>query len=208
MKHNYLLSIFATLFLAFLTVLSSNAQNRWNIHAGGSISHLCESPLMSSDKTYGWGGGAFVGGGYEVNFNPHWSLTPQVDIAFNNNGATLSSPEQNFYFNHDQWLSTWNINIPIIASYRFAIADDTKLRFGAGPYLQYGFAGRHYKYDSDEKERLCGIFSKRINVGVTAEAAIETGSHLSYFLRVQYPFLKKGWVRNTIVISAGIGYSF
>lgn len=56
--------------------LSIQAQNRWNIYAGGSISHLCEKPWISSDKSYGWGGGAFLGGGYEINFNSHWNLTP------------------------------------------------------------------------------------------------------------------------------------
>lgn len=45
--------------LAVITIafaITGQAQNRWNIYAGGSISHLCEKPWISSDKSYSWGG--------------------------------------------------------------------------------------------------------------------------------------------------------
>jgi hypothetical protein len=82
-----------------------------------------------------------------------------------------------------------------------------KLRFGAGPYLQEVLAARSYNADN-VKEGLSGSFNKRFNVGIVGEAAIETGSHISYMLRAQYPFLKEGWVRKTLVLSVGVGYSF
>lgn len=184
------------------------AQNRWNVYAGGSISHYCSKPWMSSDKSYSWGGGAFLGAGYEVNFNSHWSLTPQVEFMFDNNGATLDSKENSFSSNHESWLQTFNFNIPLIASYRFAISKNAGLRLGVGPYLQYTLAGRRYKYNSDIKENIRGGFGDRINVGILGEAAIETGSHFSYMFRVHYPFLKEGVVKKTLVLSLGVGYSF
>lgn len=76
MKRIFLIAIVMTI----LTAFTSNAQNRWNVYAGGSLSHMCETPWISSDKAYGWGGGVFVGGGYEVRFNSHWSLTPRLSL--------------------------------------------------------------------------------------------------------------------------------
>lgn len=184
------------------------AENRWNVYAGGSISHYCSTPWISSDKSYGWGGGAFLGGGYEVNFDSHWSLTPQVEFMFDNNGATLDSKENSFYANHESWQQTFNFNIPVVASFRFSVSDNVGLRFGAGPYLQYTLAGRRYKYDTNEKENIKGGFGDRINVGILGEAAVETGKHLSYMLRVHYPFLKEGVVKETVVLSVGVRYSF
>lgn len=204
MKRVSLIAIIITIITAF----TSNAQNRWNVYAGGSLSHMCETPLISSDKTYGWGGGAFIGGGYEVRFNSHWSLTPQIEFAYSNNGATLSSNERDFYANHAYWLSSLNLNIPAIASFRFPISENVNLRFGVGPYLQEALAGKHYHYDSTEKEWVSGNFSKRFNVGIIGEAAIETGSHFSYMFRTSYPLLKEGLIRKTITLSLGIGYSF
>ena len=88
---------FTIIFMLVITVSNvclGQTQNKWNVYAGGSISHLCETPLAGNDKTYGWGGGAFIGGGYEINFNPHWSLTPRLEFSFDNNGATLSSENE------------------------------------------------------------------------------------------------------------------
>lgn len=199
------------LFLAILAVvlaITSQAQNRWNIYAGGSISHLCEKPWISTDKSYDWGGGAFLGGGYEINFNSHWSLTPQLELVYSNNGASLSSKELGFYANHANWHSIWSINIPIIASFRFPVSDNVGLRFGTGPYIQEALAGRQYRNNSEKKESMSGNFSNRFNVGVIGEVAVETGKHFSYMFRTQYPFLKEGWVRKTISLSVGVRYSF
>ena len=188
--------------------LGCQAQNRWKVYAGGSLSHLCEKPWISSDKSYGWGGGAFLGGGYEVNFNSHWSLTPALELAFDNNGATLDSPELDFYANHALWNSIWSLNIPILANFRFAVSENNGLGIGVGPYLREALAGRHYTYDSERKTSMSGNFSNRFNFGVMGEVAFETGRHFYYMFRVRYPFLKEGWERKTINLSLGIGYTF
>jgi len=67
-----------------MVCLPSIAQNRWNIYAGGSISHNCEGYYNRISDDYnesGWGGGAFLGGGYEINFNNRWSITPRFGNA-------------------------------------------------------------------------------------------------------------------------------
>lgn len=208
MKRIFKISLILMIMSVFSGEFSVNAQNRWNIYAGGSISHLCEKPWISSDKSYDWGGGAFVGTGYEINFDSHWSFTPQLELAFVNNGAILNSKEYGFYWNHALWMTSWNLNIPLMASFRFPISDKVKIRFGAGPYLQEALAGRHYKNNTEEKEKMSGDVGDRFNVGVIGETAIETGSHFSYMFRTSYPFLNEGWTRKTITLSLGIRYSF
>lgn len=49
------------------SAFSTVAQNRWNITAGGSISH--QTYELFDGYSVGWGGGAFLNGGYELNFN-------------------------------------------------------------------------------------------------------------------------------------------
>lgn len=53
-----------------------------------------------------------------------------------------------------------------------------------------------------------GGFGDRINVGILGEADVETGGHFSYMFRVHYPFLNEGVVKETLVLSLGIRYSF
>lgn len=194
--------------MSLVLSVSMAAENRWNLYAGGSLSHLCEERWVGSDKSYGWGGGAFLGGGYEINFNSHWSLTPQLEFSYVNNGATVSSKEMSFYEKHSELLETWNLVIPVMASFRFPVSSYTGFRFGAGPFLQESLAGRQYKPFTDVKENKSGRFESRLNVGIMGEVVVETGSHFSYFFRTQYPFLKEGWVRKTITLSAGIKYTF
>ncbi|MDO4335121.1 MAG: porin family protein [Bacteroidales bacterium] len=192
------------------------SDNRWKVYAGGSISHVCETPWISADKTYSWGGGAFIGAGYEINFIPHWSLTPQLEFAFDDNGATLSSQNESFFNNHAMWKNYWSVSIPVMAAFRFKVADNVGLRIAAGPYLQTVLAGKHYvgfhnsETDSHicRKESLSGNFDQRFNVGAAGEIAVETGRHFSYMLRARYPFIKQGWLRNTLTLSVGVGYSF
>ena len=216
-----------SLIMLLALVFSANSQNRWNIYAGGSISHLCEeASAISSDQSYGWGGGAFIGAGYEINFNSHWSLTPQLEFRFINNGATTdgyshpgsfypNSSVFQFYSNHSEWNRTFSINIPVIASYRFSISEGLGMRFGAGVYLQELLAGKKYYYDyfnnhNDEvyKDKISGNFGERLNVGAVAEVALETGKHFSYMFRAQFPFLEKYHTRNTLTLSLGLRYSF
>ena len=197
------------LFVSLFSTFICHAEGRWNVYAGGSVSHLCEKAWYGNDKLiYGWGGGAFIGGGYEFRFTPHWSLSPQLDFAYYDNGAYLDNKELSFYGNHVDWHDFLTLNIPVIANFRFSLTQTIGLRFGAGPYLQEALYGRRYKVHTDVKENMSGNFAHRFNVGIIGEAAVETGNHFSYMLRVQYPFLKEGWIKNTIILSAGIMYSF
>lgn len=199
------LLVLVTAFAAFQT----HAQNRFMVQAGANASHYCETPLMSLDKTYGWGAGAFVGAGYEVNFNQHWSLTPQIELSYINNGAKLSWPKDLPYNRVASWLDMWTVNVPVLAGFRFNLEKNVGLKFSAGPYALKAFSIRQYGQDGKTKEappqrRKTAEF----NFGMMGEIAVESGDHFSYFFRTQYPFLTESWTKKTLTLSLGVRYSF
>ena len=193
--------------------ISSMAQekNRWNIYAGGSLTHVCERPWVSADKTYDWGGGAFIGVGYEINFTRHWSLSPQVEFAFDDNGAILHAKGDYFYNNHGLWKSYWSASIPLLMAYRVSLSDKAGMRIAAGPFFQEAFSGKRYSTDLErptEKETIPGGFYDRFNLGIMGEVAVETGRNFSYFIRAKYPLMEHGWLMHTLTLSIGIRYAF
>lgn len=204
MRKRSILFILAALSLCCPSFMT--AQNRWNISSGGSISHC--TTTMFEGGSRGWGGGAFLGAGYEINFTQHWSLNPQIEIDYINNGNIVKYKSWNAKY-YDGWRDFWNLNIPVIASFRFPVSDSVKLRFGAGPRLMESLYGQKYKNGSEtEKKRLSDSFIHRFNIAIQGEASVETGKHLSYLFRVSYPFAKENWMGETITLSLGVRYSF
>lgn len=96
--------------------LNQQTENRWNATVGGSISHKTIS--LTGDYSVGWGVGAFIAGGYERNFTPHWSLNTQLELAFVNDGATLRYKGDKVGLGNSA-RKFYNMNIPVIASFRF-----------------------------------------------------------------------------------------
>jgi len=200
--------IYATV-LMLVTALQITAQNRFMVQAGANVSHFCQTPLMSLDKTYGWGFGGFVGTGYEINFNPHWSLTPQVELAYINNGARLSWPKDRPYQRNGAWLDMWTVNVPVLAGFRFNLEKNVGLKISAGPYALKAFSIRQTAQDGIGKEtppqrRATAEF----NFGMMGELAVETGNHFSYLFRAQYPLLTESWTQKTLTLSLGMRYNF
>ena len=192
-----------------LAAFSSSAQNRFMMQAGANVSHFCQTPLMSLDKTYGWGWGGSVGTGYEINFNQHWSLTPQVELTHIDNGARLSWPKDLPFNRNGQWHDMWTINVPVMAGFRFPIEKNVGMKISAGPYALKAFSIRQTAQDGISKEtppqrRATAEF----NFGMMGEVAVEPGNHFSYLFRAQYPFLKESWIFETVTLSLGVRYSF
>lgn len=207
-RHSMMLKALFTLyavFQAFTISAQQNTSSGWSVYAGVNMSHFFEKPLFakSYDKC---GFGGFIGGGYDFRFTPHWSLAPQVEIAYIDNGAKLSDKSLKEY-GTVHWHDSWNLMVPVVASFRFNVSERVGLRIGAGPYIQYAFAARQYNLTM-EKEKCDGSIGTRFNVGTIEEIAVETGRHFSYMLRFQYPFLKKTWTRKTLTVSLGVKYSF
>ena len=166
-----------------VTAFQLEAQNRFMVQAGGNVSHYCETPLFNLDKTYGWGWGGFVGTGYEINFNRHWSLMPQVELAYINNGARLSWPKDSPFKRNAQWLDMWTVNVPVLAGFRFNLEKNVGLKISTGPYALKAFSIRQTAQDGISKEtppqrRATAEF----NFGWMGEIAVEAGDQFFFIL--------------------------
>lgn len=193
--------------LAVLSTASSvSGQNRWNISAGANVSHMCEK--LYYGEHYGWGAGAFIAGGYEINFSEHWSLMPQVELSYVDNGAKLDVASLDKVQNNLSWRGSLSAAVPVTAAFRFRLSGTTGMRISAGPYLQEALLVRKYDDYGDRKVNDGVRFIDRLNFGVLGEAAVETGRHFAYTLSARYPFLKETWSRQTFTMSIGVRYSF
>ena len=209
-KHSVILKallILCAAFQAFTISAQQNTSSRWSVYAGANMSHFFVKPYIEGSKSYKCGFGGFLGGGYDFRFTPQWSLAPQVEIAYIDNGAKLSDKSLEEY-GAANWHDSWNLMVPVVASFRFNVSEKVGLRIGAGPYIQYAFAAREYNPFTLEKVKCSGSIGTRFNFGTIEEIAVETGRHFSYMLRFQYPFLKGTWTRKTLTVSLGVKYSF
>lgn len=193
-----------------ISAIPGNACNRWNIYGGGNMSHIYGEKSSGGEPLYRWGAGAFIGIGYEVRFTSRFSLTPALELSYIDNGSATQNHNSPLSSNNIPWLNSYTISMPVIASYRIPISENTSFRIGGGIYIQEALSGKHHALKSDKKEALSGNASPRFNIGPIGEAAIETGRHISYILRAQYPFSiqNDAWITKTLTMSAGIRYTF
>jgi hypothetical protein len=172
------------------------------------------------DTNFDWGGGAFLGGGYEINFNDNWSITPALEIQYIDNGVYFNKsgvPGHNIFGNssEDIWTGAWSVNIPFTAGLRFPLTETVGLKVDAGFYLSEAFHKKHYKMVGGtkeepilEKKKASSNFGQDFQLGFVGGVAVETGRHFSYFFRTQYPFLKDRWSSKTLTLAIGLKYSF
>ena len=201
--------------------LSSYAENRWNIYAAGSLTHDCGGYFYwnaDGNTNFNWGGGAILGGGYELNFNKSWSFSPAIEISYTDNGAYYNKTGEPAYSIHrnaeDIWTGSWAVNIPLTAGFRFPVSDAVRLKIDAGAYLSEAFHVKHFvntgtnEQPELKKKKVSPHIGEDFQVGVIGGVAVETGSHMSYFFQTRYPLLDKRWSTANITLSLGIKYSF
>lgn len=199
--------------------LGASAQNRWNVYAGGSISHDCEGSynwILSAHDEAGWGGGALIGGGYEINFNNRWSFTPALELQYIDNGGhkpTLSDYGDEWFTGDNTWENTLSVNLPLTAGFRIPFSDKVGMKIDAGVYLGEVVYNSFYAkvVGADSNPAIGRInanfdFSDNFRMGALAGFSIETGRHFSYFFRTQYPFLNNH--AKNLTLAVGVKYSF
>ncbi len=193
-----------------ISAIPGNARNRWNIYGGGNMSHIYGAKSSSGDPLYRWGAGAFIGIGYEIRFTSRFSLTPALELSYIDNGSAQQNHNSTLSSNYIPWMNSYILSMPVIASTRIPISENIRFRIGGGFYIQEALSGNHYAGQNDKKEALSGNASPRFNMGPIGEAAIETGRHISYILRAQYPLTiqNDAWITKTLTLSAGIRYTF
>lgn len=215
-----------TLLVTFLfDTRAQDIRNRWNVYVGGSISHVCSDHFdwdSRGNTHFDWGGGAFIGGGYEINFNRWLSFTPSVEVSYVDNGCYYNKTGEPGFdiWSQDQpdiWSSSVNINIPLQLGVRIPLAEKVRLKVNAGVYMGESVAVWHYvpvntfeSYSDVKlgKKEATNDFGQDFQLGFIGGVAVETGKHFSYFIRTQYPFLKDRWSSSTLTLGVGVDYSF
>lgn len=208
------------LLFCFINITLLHSQNRWNIYVGGSMNHIVKETFSEKGKTrFDWGGGAFIGSGFELNFNNHWSFSPSLELSYNDNGAYYSDTGKPA-FNHygyegsENWTGSWGVSIPLTVGFRFPVSGYLKFKIDAGVYISESFYVSHYypktigSNNNLEKRKATNDFGNFLQTGFIGSVAVETGNNLSYFFRTQYPFLKSRFSSNVLTLSIGAKYSF
>lgn len=194
--------------IAFISILTINAQNKWSVYTGANISHQYDG--MTNTADYRWGVGAFVGVGYERMLGTKWSINPRLEYSYVNNGIKggVYLSESKAYSGRE-WLEAHTLSIPILANYRISLNGNLKLRIGIGPYLQTILAGnREWELNRISRNHYPN-FSDRLTVGGRGELAIEINDHFSYMIGYQFGGLKHNSDLNKVgSVNFGFGYTF
>lgn len=178
---------------AIFIVLSMKAQNGFGLMGGINAS-------VSSADHVDWRFGGFVGGVYDIQLKESFYLQPRLVLSYQENQRT---PE--FY-------SQWNAALPILASFKMRLSDNSALRLNAGPYLQYAVFGREKLFAPFNKSSLNWWhynFGDKITYGGQIGLQVE---HKKMFATIDYKHafrrsqLNMNGFENTIQL--GIGYKF
>lgn len=198
---------------------SVHAQNAWNVKGGLLMTKACDWNVVGSEMGVGMGG--FLGAEYDFRLkNDAWSIAPGAEFSYETNGAkSLMLPvagSSQMKETNVAWQSYYSLSIPVMFNYRHAITDRVGLRAGVGPYMQWQLGGRSEDADG-KKWNSFNQWTKakdRVSVGLRAEIAVETGSHLSYAFSVKYAprfessSFANGAYGNLLYFGLGMGYRF
>ncbi len=214
------------IFALALISASAFAQNRWSVYGGINITKKNETCYGSmyykgTFETYfndkSWTPGGFVGIAYDIKFKHNLSLQPALEYNIINQKANYhyiwhKTPSE-YIFNtkeYNQQTILHTLTVPVLVNYRISVSDKIGLRFGVGPYLQAAVGGKKcYYYGATSKinDIYKGCRKYQFTVGIKAEAALETGDHLSYVIGFQRPFCE-GAIDKAVTINAGVRYTF
>ena len=115
----------------------------------------------------------------------------------------------------------YNLDIPILAAYKFNISDNTKFVINAGPYLAFGLGGK-CKFDEGGDYKLFkgedgeDAEYSRFDLGIQYGIGLEIGDHYLVNLTGQngfispfdYPDGYDGDKPKNMTFSIGVGYRF
>ena len=150
-----------------------------------------------------WGVGGNLGLAYNFDFSEHWGLQPRLVLGYQESRLKSVVPTD-FY-------SQWNVAIPVLASYRFNLSNNLRLRLNAGLYVQWAAFGREKQLYTTGT----GLgwwhadFGERTTYGLQFGPMLEFGK---WFVTADYKHsfkdskLNFGGKERTLQL--GIGYSF
>lgn len=162
--------ILCTLVLAMVAMVGFS-QVRLDVKAGMSITNLTKT---EGDAKVGYS----VGLG--VDLPVATSLSVQSGLMFTGKGAKWGEMKS----------SPCYLDIPILAAYKVAVAEDVNVVFNAGPYIGIGLGGK--TKDGDLKYDYFGDGTKRFDLGLQYGVGAEFADHILLNLSGQYGFISPG----------------
>ncbi len=180
------------------------SQVRWDVKVGMSFSN--QTKLDDAKALPGF----TLGVGMDYAFTDNWSFQP---------GLMISS--KGYKYKEEGWKSTTRpiyLDIPLLAAYKFSVAEGVKIVIDAGPYLAIGVGGK-YKDDDDDDWKIFdedGENWKRFDLGIQWGIGVELGEHYLVNFIGQNGFISpydfsdgyKGDKPKNMTFSIGLGYRF
>lgn len=160
--------ILCTLVLAMVAMIGFS-QVRLDVKAGMSITNLTKS---EGDAKVGYS----VGLG--VDLPVATSLSVQSGLMFNGKGAKRGDVKS----------SPCYLDIPILAAYKIAVAEDVNVVFNAGPYIGIGLGGKTKVYN-EKYDYFGDDGAKRFDLGLQYGIGAEFADHILLNLSGQYGFI-------------------
>ncbi|MDM8209000.1 porin family protein [Bacteroides gallinaceum] len=194
-----------TLALGMVAVFGFS-QVRWDVKFGMNFSNQTKSDDAKALPGFTMGVGA------DYAFNENWSFQP--GLMFTSKGYKVKESGEKFT------ARPIYLDIPILAAYKFDIADNTKFVINAGPYLAIGLGGKskwHVDgangsklFDSDEGDW------KRFDLGLQWGVGVELGEHYLVNFTAQHGFITPydfgdnydGDKPKNMSFAIGVGYRF
>lgn len=142
-----------------------------------------------------------VGATYDFNINENFSVVPGAELLCN--GYKLDGIDGDIH--------TYTLKVPVLAAYKFAVADGINLVAKAGPYVAYGLFGSDIEFYGGGKYNVYDdeMGGERLDAGIVAAVAADFGKW-SVGLEYSRGFLKaiKDTKAYNQVYGVTVGYKF
>ncbi len=183
--------------------LAGFSQVKWDVKAGMSMSNMTETTDSKLKVGY------TVGVGMDYAFSENWSL--QSGLNFASKGAKVEGVKFNMHY----------VELPVLAAYKFAVAENMKLVVNAGPYFACGLAGKMsaegesiklFSKEEGAEKALMNRFDMGIQYGVGLEIAdrylVNLTGQNGFLNTLNYEDVWGDASSKNIAFSISVGYRF
>lgn len=155
MKKTFLLG------LIMLAALPMSAQDESKVKVYGGVGL---ASVVGSDADTKSALSYKVGISYDFNLSEKFAIVPGVEFVSKNHKAD----------NIDGTINKTYLQIPVLAAYKFNVAENTKMSVMAGPYAAYGLFGSDFVYENGVE---INVFDKdmfkRFDAGILAGVSLD-----------------------------------
>ena len=159
---NFMKKFFVLLALV-CTVLNVTAQedSKWSIKVDAGLSSIVGSDSEGNKSAFSYK----VGVGYDFGISEHFAIEPALMLTNKSHKEDLVDGTINRYY----------VELPIMAAFKIALSDETKLIINAGPYAAYGLYGSDIDWYDGGTDNVFDLF-ERFEAGAQVGAKVAFGS--------------------------------